>query len=466
MTTPKIGGPHGVGAADLCRLTVEGPAKRADLAVPATMTMGGLLPVLLPHIASEEDRARPWVLQRLGGGPLDIDGTAESLDLREGETLYLRPAAAAMPVMEYDDVAVGVAASVEARSDGVNPAVIRRILLSGACVGLAGYAAACFMARPAWLTVVALGAAAAILIVGCVVATRGFRDMIAGSVAGLYGCAFVVLAALATTRQANGTLELGHKGVLLAAAYGVFAAAVVLVAARVPFAFFGAVLMTGASILISGWLTLAFHWPPAHSVALVAIVLFVAGGRDVRMVLRAARLRVPLLPRTAKELQEGIDPEPAEALARRVDTALGYLDSLVFSTSVMFAVACALLARGGQWADWALGPLLSVAVLLRGRSMGGAWKRAALSLSGTVGILFALITPVHDAGMMTMVELLAVLFAAASVLLVGARPLTDRRHPPIWAHLADRLEMLTALTLVPLLLQVLHVYAYFRALIS
>ena len=132
----------------------------------------------------------------------------------------------------------------------------------------------------------------------------------------------------------------------------------------------------------------------------------------------------------------------------------------------MFAVACAFLARDSQWADWALGPLLSVAVLLRGRGMGGAWRCAALSLSGTMGILFALITPVRDAGMEAMAMLLAVLFAAAAVLLVGARQFPVRRHPPIWAHLADQLEMLTALTLVPLLLQVLHVYAYFRALIS
>jgi ESX secretion system protein EccD len=465
MTTPRTGS-HGVAVTDLCRLTVEGTAKRADLAVPVTMTMGGLLPALLPHVVSEEDRARPWVLQRLGGAPLDVDGTAESLDLREGETLYLRPAVAAMPVMEYDDVAVGVAASVEARTDGVSPAVIRRILLSGACLGLAGFAAACFMARPAWVPVVVLSAAATVLIVGCVVLTRGFRDMIAGAIAGLYGCAFVALVALATTRQADGTLELGHKAALLASAYAVLAAGVVLVAARVPFMFFGTVLVTGMAVLISGWLTLAFHWPAAHAVALVAVVMFIAGGRYVRIVLRAARLRVPLLPRTAKELQEGIDPEPAAGLALRVGTALGYLDSLVFSSSVMFAVACAFLARGGQWADWALGPLLSAAVLLRGRGMGGAWKRAALSLSGTIGILFALITPVHGAGMTAMAMLLAVLLAGASVLLVGASPLTDRRHPPIWAHLADRLEMLTALTLVPLLLQVLHVYAYFRALIS
>jgi type VII secretion integral membrane protein EccD len=465
MTIPKTG-PRGLAGTDVCRLTVEGPAKHADLAVPATMTMGGLLPFLLPHVVREEDWVQPWVLQRLGEAPLDADGTAESLDLREGETLYLRPAVAAMPVMEYDDVAVGIAASVEARTDGVNPAVIRRILLSGSCLGLAGFAAACFMARLAWVPVVALGAAAAALIVGCVLLSRVLRDMTAGTIAGLTGCAFVALAALASTRHANGTLELGLNGVLLATAYAVIAAAAVLGAAQVSFMLFGTLVVTGVSILISGLLMVEFRWPAAQAVALVAVAMFIAGGRDIRIVLRAARLRVPLLPRTAKELQEGIDPEPAEGLARRVDAALGYLDSMVFSSSVIFAVACAFLAHGGQWADWALGPLLSAAVLLRGRGMGGAWKRAALSLSGTVGILFALVTPVHDAGMAAMVMLLAVLLGGASVLLVGARPLPERRHPPVWAHLADRLEMLTALTLVPVLLQVLHVYAYFRALIG
>jgi transposase len=60
--------------------------------------------------------------------------------------------------------------------------------------------------------------------------------------------------------------------------------------------------------------------------------------------------------------------------------------------------------------------------------------------------------------------LLAVGLVAGVLLVVGAARLPGRRQAPVWAHLADRLEALTALALVPLLLQVLHVYAYVRSL--
>jgi hypothetical protein len=102
---------------ETCRLTVAGPAKRADLTVPATVVVGELLPLLLRHVVAEADREQPWVMQRLGEQPLDPDSTAEMLDLHDGDVVYLRPADRALPVIEFDDVAVGVASVVAARGD-------------------------------------------------------------------------------------------------------------------------------------------------------------------------------------------------------------------------------------------------------------------------------------------------------------------------------------------------------------
>jgi hypothetical protein len=48
---------------------------------------------------------------------------------------------------------------------------------------------------------------------------------------------------------------------------------------------------------------------------------------------------------------------------------------------------------------------------------------------------------------------------------VGAWRLPTARLLPMWGHMADRAELLTAIALVPLLLQVLHVYATFRSMI-
>jgi type VII secretion integral membrane protein EccD len=449
--------------ADVCRLTVAGLSKRADVAVPMTMAIGELLPVVLPHVTDEDERARPWVLQRLGGAPLDTDGTAGTLNLRDGETLYLRPAAQALPAIEFDDIAVGVAACVQKRGDRVGPAVIRHIILAAGCTGLAGFAAACLVIRPGGMAVPAFGAAAVIMIAVCAALSRVADGIPTSIAAGLYGCAFAALAGLSVSR-ADGALDLGRKDVLLAGAAAVVAAAVILAAARVPVAPFGAVLAIGVFTLVGAGLTLAFHWKPAWSAGLVAVVVFIAGSRVVQMALRAARVRVPLLPRTSAELLEDAGPEPAQQLARRTETALGYLDSLVLSSAATFAAASAFLALGTQWADWVLALSLSGAALLRGRGMGGIWQCAAMTLSGSAGLVFVLIVGVHRAGSPAGAALAVAAFAVAAALLASAAWLPGRRHAPVWGQLADRLEMLTALALVPLLLQVLHVYAQLRSL--
>ena len=56
--------------------------------------------------------------------------------------------------------------------------------------------------------------------------------------------------------------------------------------------------------------------------------------------------------------------------------------------------------------------------------------------------------------------------AVAVALLAAARRLPGRRLLPIWGQLADTAELWTSIALIPLLLQLLHVYARFRALIS
>ncbi len=61
-------------AADLCRISVVGPDGWADLAVPLSTTISALLPVLVRYTVANATRAdATWVLQRLGGLPLDPD---------------------------------------------------------------------------------------------------------------------------------------------------------------------------------------------------------------------------------------------------------------------------------------------------------------------------------------------------------------------------------------------------------
>jgi type VII secretion integral membrane protein EccD len=437
-TSPRLAG----AGADTCRLTVAGPAKRADLAVPATTTMAELLPVMLQHVVDEAERNQPWVLQRLGGEPLDAGGTVETLDLRDGDILYLRTTTQAMPAAEFDDIAVGVADSVGDRSGRPGPATTRGLLLGAACVALAAFTAGCFAIRPGWLMAPALGAATVFLLGGCVLATRALADTTAGMITGLWGCAFAALAGLSGSRGAAGILAPTRPDVLLAGALAMLAA------------------VAGA------WLALAFHWDPVRVTAVLAVAGFIAGTRAVRIVLRAAQIRVPQLPRTAEELQQDIEPEPASAVARRTARAVGYLDSFTVSSAAVFVAAFAVLARSPGWAGWVLSLLLSGAVLLRARETDGIWQRTALVLSGAAGTGLVLLTGVARGRELPAAVLLAVLLGAGVLLVIGAGRLPGRRQAPIWGHLAEQLETVTALALVPLLLQLLHVYAYFRSLIG
>ncbi|MGO4750993.1 EsaB/YukD family protein, partial [Streptomyces sp. 2MCAF27] len=119
--------------ADLCRLTVRAPAKSVDLAVPSDVPVADLLPAVLGY--GGEDLGETgidhggWVLQRLGGGPMDEERTLDSYDLRDGETLYLRPRTEALPEAHLDDLVAGISDTMRSRPYGWTPEASRRLLL-------------------------------------------------------------------------------------------------------------------------------------------------------------------------------------------------------------------------------------------------------------------------------------------------------------------------------------------------
>ena len=462
-TTTRLSPAAGTGPS---RITVSGPGGQVDLAVPATTTMAQLLPVLLEHVTTEAERNRPWVLQRLGGDPLDADGTPETLGLRDGEILHLRPGSQALPAMEIDDVAVGVAESVDTTPGRAGPEVTRRLLLAVAGLALATFAAACGLARPGWLAAPGYGAGALVLIGGSVLATRVLRDVLAGVCTGLGACACAALAGLAAGHGAAAIIAPGRRDVLLAGLLAALAALIILTAGGVPQAPFGAVLVAGLLAVAGSSLALAAHWEAYRAAAVLAVAVFITTTRAVRLVLRVARLNIPLLPRTAAELQEGIDPEPAAEVEQRTRLAVGYLDSFTAAAAATLATAAILLIRSPQWATWLLAGLLGTAAVLRARDTTGTWQRTPLVLAGTVAGGFLLAAAAFHLRMPASAVLLAATLIAAWLLGVAASRLPGRRQAPVWGHLADRIEGLTAFALVPVLLQVLHVYAYFRSLVG
>src|ERR1700761_8333799 len=106
---------HGV-VDDLCRLTVCGPARSVELAVPVHVPLIDLLPALLGHLGENLADAglehEGWVLQRLGDPPLREELSVAALGLRDGDVVYLRPRADQLPPLDFDDLIDGVAAGI------------------------------------------------------------------------------------------------------------------------------------------------------------------------------------------------------------------------------------------------------------------------------------------------------------------------------------------------------------------
>ena len=77
-----------------------------------------------------------WVIQRLGTGPLDEDLTPAALQLRDGETLYLRPRDSRLPAVHFDDLIDGLATGVRGRPDRWGQPMTRVLFLAIASVAL------------------------------------------------------------------------------------------------------------------------------------------------------------------------------------------------------------------------------------------------------------------------------------------------------------------------------------------
>ncbi|WP_406170591.1 type VII secretion integral membrane protein EccD [Streptomyces canus] len=454
---------HG-GTADVCRLTVSAAKGRTDLAVPVTATVATLLPVVVRQAAAEDDLGSRWALQRLGEAPLDLNGTPETLGLRDGDVLYLRPKDDPLSELRFDDVADGVATTLSAQGNRWRPELTRRLCLVLACLALGSLVALVFAARPNPLTALTCGVLAVGLVVGCGLVTRTLEDRAMGTITGLGACLFAALAGLCAAAGPAGLLAPGRLDGLLTAAFTGVAAAAVLATGRVPIAVFGTLLMLAGTVEFGSFLSIVLGWDATRIAAALAAAMFAMSPFLPRLALFAARLRVVELPHNAEELQQGIDPLPEALVTRRVAVADDYLSVFFLSAAAVFTVASALLVQAPHWSGRVFTAVFSAAVLLRARGVGNAWQRIALVVAGGLGGTLVVLSLVLHATPPARAAAMLGLFAVAALLLTGAWRLPGARLRPIWGRLGEILEGLTALALVPLLLQVLDAYAYFRSM--
>ncbi|MDT0435452.1 type VII secretion integral membrane protein EccD [Streptomyces sp. NPDC005840] len=458
--------------AGLCRLTVRAPAKSIDLAVPSDVPVVDLLPAVLGY--SGDDLAENgidhggWVLQRLGGEPMDEGRTLDSYDLRDGETLYLRPRIDALPEVHLDDLVDGISTTMQDRPHGWSPLASTRLLRGFAVTAL--LAGLIVLALPGGSPVLrALGAAAGglLLIAGAGAASRAVGDAAAGAALGFMAGPYL---ALAGWLLPGGDLGGPHShevlgARLLAACAAGAGGAIVALAAVASFAalFLGlAVVMVFGTLV--GALMLVTDLGPPQVAGVVALLAVLLGAFVPTLAFRMSGLRMPPLPTNAEQLQEGIEPHPTSVVSARAVLADGWMSSLYGAVGTVCALCQAVLTHDGGLPEVVMAVVLALLLLLHGRGLGNVWQRLSLFAPGAGGLLLLVLFDGYTGTPDSRLLLAASLLAATAGLAIASWTVPGRRLVPYWGRAAEILHSATALALLPLALWVLGVYSALRGL--
>ncbi|GAA2246208.1 type VII secretion integral membrane protein EccD [Streptomyces roseiscleroticus] len=459
--------------AELCRLTVRAPSVSVDLAVPADVPVTDLLPTLLRYVGEEAEEAgldhAGWVLQRLGDAPLEEETTLARAGLADGDVLYLRPHTEALPEARLDDLVDGISDTVDRRMRSWSPKAARGLLAGTAAATVV--AALVLVFRPgvgsASLRVLCAGVAGLLLLAGAGSASRAVGDRLSATVLGLLVAPCLALAGwvlpggdvtgpdaaqvVGARLLAAGAARAGGAVLALAAtavgALPLFATAVVAVATAV----------TGALIGYTGLDAQA-------SVALVVTVLALAAGAVAPFAFKLAGMRMPSLPSTAGQLQEGIEPYAGEEVAERTELAGRWVTALFAATGVASAAGLAVLAERPQLPEVLTAAALSLLLLLHSRGLVHMAQRLVLAVPGIWGLLLLARAWAVDSHGDMRVVVFAVLLAAAAALVIATWTVPGRRMLPYWGRAAELAHTGLAVALLPLSLWVAGLFGWLRGL--
>jgi type VII secretion integral membrane protein EccD len=453
--------------ADTCRVTVVGPRRRVDLALPARIPFAELFPTVADYAGLDDDAARQapsgWVLQRLGQAPFPLEATPLQTGLRDGELIYLRPREAQLPELAFDDVADVIASGIGDRPDRWGPRETRLVTLGAGAMALAAGAVTLLFSGPPWpKSALAAGAVAVLLLVGAALLSRAAGD--AGAAAAL-GCVALPYAFLAGMLGSAGTSSLSHLGALdLLAGFAAALLAAVLAAAAVADGagvFIGA---AAAALLGAGgaWLDYAFGSVGLDGAAALMAALALALTPLIPAVaFRFGRLTLPPVPADADELrQDTLTVQGKEVLARTA-AADQVVTGAVSGIGLVCAVAAVALALGHGWLPRVMCGVLCCALLLRSRVFRGRAQRLWLQVPGYAGLVLLTVAATYGK---PVVITLAPLVVGAAILIGAGIWLSGNRPSPFWGRAAEIADLLLICSLIPLALGVASVFNDIRGL--
>jgi type VII secretion integral membrane protein EccD len=453
----------------MCRLVVCGPDRQIDLAVPASVLVVDLLPALLHHLgdglADTGLMHGGWVLQRAGSPPLDEESTVAALGLYDGEVVYLRPRAEQLPEVDFDDLVDGIAAGVAHRRGRWRPEMVRWTAQGAAAVTVGLGVVAVAMPGPVPARTAAALAAAVIALGGGAAVARTAGERGFGALLGVAAVAFAAVAGLVVPGDPSGvTFDL--TGAQLLAGSATAAAAAILAGALLGSAaqLFIAPATTCLLGVLGGTACLLGGLSAVQAAGVVAVLSTALVPAVPMLAFRMAGLRLAPLPTRPEHLQEELEPEPAVPLMSRAQVVDGFMTALYAGLGAAATMAALCLAGGPGWAESTLLVLLALVWSLSARPMTSAWHRLAQAVPAVAGFAGFAVGLMAGADPLPRLAGLLLPFVAVPLLISGARGMRERRLMPYWGRIGDLTLTIAAVALMPILLAVLDVYGYFRAI--
>lgn len=443
---------------DLSRVTVISPTRRIDLALPGAATLGEILPNIIRFSGYEggspNEAVHQWVLQRFGEDPLDVTKLVSQLEIRDGETLHLRQLEATMPDAAFDDVVDAVASSTSTRPSWTAKHSQRMALGVGTTVIVLVPLLLLLVTRQTGVAVITLGLAVATAIAASL-SSRAFGRPTVASALGWQSVALAGIGGWFLLGGVDSSIRtLSAVGLVL------LLSGVMALATRVNTYAFVTVAIAALLIVISALIAVLL---PGHVLDIAAVTMaamLVVTPLLPNLCYRLARVAMPNLPTSAEELSQDNTPVQSDIVSRALsaDRLLGAL----LTTSVIVATLAAVpVLAANTWRSGLLCLAVSLALLLRARAFVGLTQRLVLLLGGcAIGLatVAELLTKLDGPVRIVVGVALAVLLTV--VLAQYAASFASRQISPFWGRIADIVEWLALMAIIPLLLWNLDLFAY------
>nr|WP_255433470.1 type VII secretion integral membrane protein EccD [Tessaracoccus sp. MC1865] len=469
---------------DLSRVTVISSSRRVDLALPGSVSLSELLPSILRFSGLESnnptDAVHAWVLQRFGSDPFDLYTPVHKLGIRDGETLHLRQRESAIPDAAFDDVVDAVAGATNSRPSwqakhsqrmGITLMLLALIgipllvILGQKPIDLAEARFDPSLRLPMALAVGVTGFLSFAAAIGAIALARAAGERRTAAALAWGSVALAGIAGWFLPDPMSGIVPLAVR-IILAASLVLIASAVCALAANVqPMPLFSAALAALLIVVGSSFMLLF----PGHDVEVAAIVVTISSFLTAYLPplsYRIAGVALPNLPTTTEGILADETPVQSDIVKRALfaDRLLGAM--LAAMSVVAVLAAFVVISQGTLWSTLLM-LCIGFAYLLRARAFVGFTQRLGLLLGGAITVvisLYAVATgPVQSLG--GMVTLFAVALALTYVFAHYSASWYQRILAPTWGRWGDVLEWLAIIGIVPALLGVLNLYAYFSTLL-